>query len=503
MRKLILIIALTLLHSSIFSFQNQDNNYELRLRKAIELVFNFQFKEAEQKLLELSEINKSDSRPFLYLSNIYVWKFIGDQQKSDFEKFENFSKQTIQRAENILKTNRDDLWSFYSLSSIYGYRSLMYFMNRDYLDGLWSVKKSISWTDDLIKKNPNFYDGYLWRGIIYFSLHQVPSAFRSFLSIVGLEGDIKQGLKDIQLVSKKGDLAKVEANYFLSQFYSSSLNDNQKAYELLRDLSSKYPDNELFVYSTAVELIKLHRIDEAKTHLFRIVKNNSVEIKAIKELSYFLLGDCFFYQNEFKDAITYYEIFLNQYKQNQYKPTACFRAGLSFYFIDDNKKATYYLEKCTSINSKVSEDKFYQRYAKKILNSNFDQKILKIFLAWNYLRSGKFELAISRFDEILNSNKNNDLKIVLRYLIGLSYYKMNDTTNSKKNFNEVIRMNSKDELWAKAFAYLYLARLEFSSRNYQASDNYITKILDMDNFDFENSVKSQAKNLRERIKNNF
>ncbi len=119
------------------------------------------------------------------------------------KKFESYSKQTIERSENQLKTNPNDIWSYFSLSSIYGYRSIMYFLNRDYVDGLWSVRKSISWTDDLIKKNPDFIDGYLWRGIIYFSLHQVPSGVRGLLSIVGLKGDIKQGLKDLQLVSKK------------------------------------------------------------------------------------------------------------------------------------------------------------------------------------------------------------------------------------------------------------------------------------------------------------
>lgn len=99
----------------------------------------------------------------------------------------------------------------------------MYFMNRDYVEGLWAVKKSMSWSNELIQKNPDFYDGYLWRGIISFSLHQVPSTFRGLLSIIGFNGDIKQGLKEIQLVSRKGDFAKVEADYFLSQFYSSSL----------------------------------------------------------------------------------------------------------------------------------------------------------------------------------------------------------------------------------------------------------------------------------------
>ncbi len=504
MRKLfVTIFSILFCVSSLSAIQNQTNNYDTRLRKAIDLVFNFKFKEAEETLLELSEQNKTDARPLLYLSNIYVWKFIGDREKNDFEKFENYSKQTITRAENQLKRNPNDLWSYYSLSSVYGYRALMLFMNRDFIDGLWAVRKSISWTNDLIAVNPEFYDGYLWRGVFYFSLHQVPSAFRGLLSIVGFKGDIKQGLRDIQLVSRKGDLAKVEADYFLSQFYSSSLNDNQRAYELLKDLATKFPDNELFVYSTAVELIKLHKIDDAEKLLYRIVKNKSVEIDAIRELSNFLIGDCAFYNNNFSTAISNYESFVSDYNQNQYKPTAYFRSGVSSYFLNDKQQAKNYFEKSISLESRVSEDKFHQRYAKKILSSNFDEKLLKLFYGWNFLRAGKFESAISIFDEILNSNSNSDLKIVASYLKGLSYFKLNDSTNAKRVLRETLKFNTKDEMWAKAFANLYLARIEFNSKNYQSAENYISRIMDLSDFDFESSVKSQAKNLQERIKYNF
>lgn len=500
MRKITILILV--FYSTILAIQN-SNNYESKLRRSIDLVFNFRFKEAEQNLLELSMLNKSDSRPLLYLSNIYVWKFLGDQKNSDFEKFENYSNQTIERAENNLKNNLGDVWSYYSLSSIYGYRSLMFFLNRDYVNGLWSVRKSITWTDELLQKHPDFYDGYLWRGIIYFSMHQVPSTFRSLLSIIGFKGDIKQGLKDIQTVSQKGDIAKAEAQYFLSQFYSTSLNDNQKAYELLINLLSKYPDNEFFVYSIAIELMKLHRIDEAKNYLNQIIKNNSIEIDAIKELSYFLLGDCFFYQNDFKTAIENYELFLSNYNQSQYKPTASFRCGIGAYFLNNKEKANQFFKKAISFKSKNSEDHFYQRYAQKIVNSNFDDKIFKIFYGWNLLRSGKFESAIDIFNEILNSKSNQDLKIVAFYLKGLSYYKLNDSSNARKYLKETLKLDESDEIWAKAFSYLYLARIEFKSKNYQAAENYITILLKLNDFDFENSVHSQAKNLLERIKNNF
>lgn len=486
-----------------FAFSQNSNDYEINLKRSLDLVFNFKFKEAENHLIELSRLSSNDARPLLYLSNIYVWKYIGDKEKSDFEKFETLSKKTIDKAEEILKLDKNDLWAYFSLSSIYGYRALMFFMNRQYIDGLWAAKKSISWTNDLIELNPKFYDGYLWRGLFYFSLHQVPSSLKGLLSLIGLNGDINQGLKDIQLVASRGNFAKVEAMYFLSQFYSGSLNENQKAFVLLNELASKYPDNELFTYSAAVELIKLHRIDEAKHYLQKILSNNSVEISAVKELSYFLMGDCNFYQNNFSEAISNYYQFVKEYNQNQYKPTAHFRAAVAYYFLNNREKAKNNFEKAISIDSKLSEDKFHSRYAKKILNSNFDEIILKIFYAWNFLRSGQFKTSINYLDEILKSNLDNDKRIVVMYLKGLNYYKINDTVNAKKFLREAIQISSEDELWAKAFAYLYLARIEFNQKNFSSSENYISKILDLDDFDFENSVKSQAKNLQERIKNNF
>lgn len=252
-----------------------------------------------------------------------------------------------------------------------------------------------------------------------------------------------------------------------------------------------------------MELIKLHRLNEARVHLSRLINNNSIEIKAIKELSYFLLGDCFFYQNEFEKAVENYELFVSKYNQVQYKPTAYFRSGVASYFLNDKSKAKNFLEKASAIESKNSEDKFYQRYAKKIINSNFDEKILRIFYGWNLLRAGKFENAIDIFNGLLESKVSNDLKIVAAYLKGLSYYKLNDSTKARRFLKESLRFETTTEVWAKAFSYLYLARIEFNAKNYQAAENYIDQLMKLDDYDFENSVYSQAKNLLERIKNNF
>lgn len=55
--KRITTLILLIFCSSILANQN-SNNFESKLRNAIDLVFNFKFKEAEQNLLELSELKK-------------------------------------------------------------------------------------------------------------------------------------------------------------------------------------------------------------------------------------------------------------------------------------------------------------------------------------------------------------------------------------------------------------------------------------------------------------
>lgn len=482
---------LTFLHSP--GFQSNKNNYETQLTNAMELVFNFKFEKAESLLLQLSKENRIDPKPLLYISNIYVWKFIGDNNQNDFKKFETYSNETIERAKSTLKKDEKNYSALFTLSSIYGYRSIMFLMNKDYLDGLWSAKTSLSYADELIKKNPFFIDAYLWKGIFLAAISQIPETVKKILDVVGIEGDLSKGIEDLELVSKNGNFAKVEADYFLSQIYSLFLGENQKAYDLLKRLVNRFPDNSLFKYSFAVESMKLNRLEEAENNLIELIKSNSFQITAIRDLTFFLLGDCNFYQNEYSDAISYYEKFLITYKKNQYKPTASFRCGLSYMLSGDFEKGKKFLSKSLSIKSKIEEDKFYQRFASKILKNGVDEITQSIFISWNLIRDGNFNQAISRLNTLSNLDQDN-ISIVL-YLKGLASYRNQSYREAKELFLQVIQVNTKNELWTKGFSYLYLGRIEIKNNNIQSAIRYLEKIDDLENFDFQQSIKYQAKNL--------
>lgn len=493
MKYLLTLIFLLLTYSHSYTFQSDKNDYESQLSNAIELVFNFKFEKAESILLQLANENPKDARPLLYISNIYVWKFIGDNNQSDFKKFEFYSNETIDRAKSTLKKDDKNYSALFTLSSIYGYRSIMFLMNKNYFDGLWSAKTSLSYTDELIKKNPFFIDAYLWKGIFLASISQVPKTVKTILDIVGIEGNLTNGIKDLELVSNNGNLAKIEADYFLSQIYSSFLGKNELAYDLLKKLVEKFPYNSLFRYSLAVESMKLGRLDEAETNLRTLIKNNSFQINALQNFTFFLLGDCNFYKNEYSDAVSYYEKFLSSNKKDPYKATASFRCGLSYLLSGDVEKGKSFLDECLTFNSKNEEDKFYQRFASRILKNGLDETTKTIFVSWNMIRDGNYNQAISRLSNF--SNLNDDYKAIVLYLKGLSLYKSQALKEAKETFLQVLQINTKQEQWTKGFSYLYLGRIEIKNNNTRSALKYLEKIDELENMDFQQSIKYQAKNL--------
>ncbi len=482
---------MTFLHSS--GFQPSKNNYETQLLNAMEFVFNFKFEKAESLLLQLSKENQNDPRPLLYISNIYVWKFIGDNNQNDFRKFEFYSNETIERAKSKLKKDDKNYSALFTLSSIYGYRSIMFLMNKKYFDGLWSARTSLSYTDELIKKNPFFIDAYLWKGIFLASISQVPKTVQDILDIVGIESNLTNGIKDLELVSKNGNLAKIEADYFLSQIYSLFLGENELAYNLLKKLVEKFPDNSLFRYSLAVESMKLGRLGEAETNLKTLIKNNSFQIKSLQNLTFFLLGDCNFYQNKYLDAVDYYEKFLSSYKKDSYIATASFRCGLSYLLSGDVEYGKKFLKECLTFKSNNEEDKFYQRFASKILKNGLDEITKTIFVSWNMIRDGNYNQAISRLKNL--SSLDDDYKAIVFYLKGLALYKNQALKEAKETFLQVLQINTKQELWTKGFSYLYLGRIETKNNDTKSALRYLEKIDKLENMDFQQSIKYQAKNL--------
>lgn len=486
--------AIVSLFTVLFSVNILANDLDSSLKKAINYLFNFQFEKAEKELLIITKTQKNNTRAWLLLSNLYLWKFLSDQNKSDLEKFEYYANETINRANKLLKTNSNDLDVNYSITSIYGYKAFSKFFNKNYFEGLWYTKKSIDLTNDILSKNKYYYDAYFWQGMFNVFLSQIPKSIQKVLNIFNLSGNLIKGIEELELARAKSMYAKTEASYLLSQIYSSLLEENTKAYSILDELARSYSENELFKYSLAAELMKLNRTQEAKLLLLALYNKSNFKLKTIKSFTLFLLGDCHFYCSESNEAIKYYSLFLKYHSENNYKPTAMFRLAYSFLMLNDSTQANRYFSKLSTINSKNGEDKFYKRITENYLIGKYLNHFIDLILAANSIRCGNYESAISILQRVeLNSL---DIRSMTNYYIGLAYYYNGNISNASTYFLKNLYIKPENEKWTKAFSIYFLAKIELEKKNLSQA-SYLFKMLSkIKNYDFESYLTLLVKNIK-------
>ncbi len=475
------------------------DNYENILSEGLSYSYNLKFNEAESKFNYLIDNFKNDARAHVYRANLYVWQYLSDKRETDLKKFESYSDLTISVAENILIKNPKDADALFSLASIYGYRTLVFLFAKKYVDGIWSAKKCLSITEDLISSHPKYYDAYLWSGLFNFALSQIPGAFKFVLNVAGAHGDFNTGLKQIEIAALKSKFAEVEANYFLSQITSSYLNENQFSADYLLQLVNKYPNNSLFLYSLASEYIKLNRIDSAVALLDRVIELNNQKFQKVLNLTYFLKGDCYFFQNQFNLAKVFYQKFLDSPVDDDFKPTASFRLGLCYELKNQRDEAKKYYR--YSINSKgeSDDDLFAKRFCEIYLSRRIEPNEAAIFLAENLRQNGKYDYAIASFENVLTRNPNIEIKAKIFYNLGRIYFLRGETYLAKSYFEKAIRITLEEEKSIRQFSKYYLARIFVLHYEKEPARRLLDEILKENSYDYEKTLTIWCEALKNKI----
>jgi tetratricopeptide (TPR) repeat protein len=491
--------------SSILFFLNFNTNYSAadeyrqKLVEGVTQTFNFQFDNAERIFKELMKNNESDARSYVYMANIYVIQYLSDKRKSDFYQFEYYSEQAIKNAENSLKKNANDKDALYSLASINGYRTLVFLLTKKYIEGVWAAKKCLDYTNDLLEIDKNYIDAYLWKGLFDFALSQIPSSAKHVLKIVGIEGNFTDGIKGLRRTSENGILTSTEAKYFLSQIYSAYVNDNKTAEDLLQFLVEEFPKNILFKYSLASVKIKLRKIKEADELLNDILLNANTKFQNVVNLTYFLKGDCAYYQNHFNQAKPYYLRFIQKNSEENYKPTACFRLALSYELTGQKETAKGFFQMALDTKGETEDDIYSNRLANEYLKNGISSEEAQIILVGNYFQNNKFDLMVSSFDNLLKANASPEATQFMNFYFGKSNLEMNKLEEANKYFSKVSNDNGFRESWLIPYSKYYLGLINYKMGRKKETLERLNAAEKQSNYDFEKQLKAWVLSLKEII----
>jgi len=162
-------------------------------------------------------------------------------------------KQAQDLAQLRLKTNPDDPNALFSMSLSLGmqadYASLI---DKRQLDSLKKIRQADTYSKKLLKIAPDAADAYLGLGTANYFIGSQPILKRFFLVLVGIKGDKKAGIQQIELAADHGHYLRPFAKIMLAL---AALREKKPevARTQLHELVVEFPENPLF----ASELAKL------------------------------------------------------------------------------------------------------------------------------------------------------------------------------------------------------------------------------------------------------
>ncbi len=460
------------------------------VKKGLEYEYDFKWDKSEEVFHNIIERFPNDPRGYHYESGIYLWKYLSNQNESDFKDFILYSDSSISIAKEILDQHPKNIEILYTLGASYNYRAIAFIKAQKFLDAVWASKKSYTYLSETLKKDSLIYDAYLGLGLYNFAIGQIPNAFKWTLNLAGIQGNIEAGLKYIRLAAFKGNLSKVEAQYYLAQILSDFFADYNTSSKYLKNLIYRYPNNILFNYTYAVLEIKEHNLRGADKTLNSILRKDNHDFNQLISYSEFLKGDVFFKENQFDSAEVYYLNFLNSTLVNDYKGIAAFRLALSLEITGNRAEAIKYYKLTNQGNMDLEDDIYAKRKGEIYTNRTLAFTEIDAIKDENLIEDAKYKSAFDSLSYLLESIKTDRLKAeVYLYLSDASYY-MGKYDESLSFAMTAKVLNSDEERWIKPFACYYAARACKKLRNVNEMKNFIQEASKYSDFDYQKKLQN-------------
>ena len=454
--------------------------------------YQFEFQKAQEIYEEI--IQKFPNSPFAphYLSQNYLWFYLGSKDSLYKNLYKKYSGESLSKGELLYDQDEYNPKLNNLIGNIYLLKSMMYATEGNSVDAFWAINSSVSYFKDAVELDENYYDPYLGLGTIKYALSFVPGFMGWAISIAGLSGDKKEGLRLVKLAYDRSISSETEAAYHLAKIYTEYNAEYDSAKIYLDHLITDYPENILFLYQYSLLMIDLKDIEKAEGTLIKIIDADNEKFSQTNSFSIFLRAEIAYKQNDFNKAVHLYDKFLLSTKSIDYTGLAHLKVGLCFEMLGNSLLAKKYFILARNGNLDIPEDQKAKNESYLFYNKKFTENEKSIILVNNYFESGKYRKAIDTISEIDISKLDFDGVIKLGIIKAESYLLIGEIGNARettKYFQHDQRLSS-SSYYPEYF--LLLAQIKYADKNYVLSQEYL-------NSAFENCDKSDNKLMRQLI----
>jgi Protein of unknown function (DUF3808) len=464
-----------------------------------EQAYNMKFDAAEKIFDKYLSHNTASPYGYYYKAQLHFWIFLGSRDIKEYQTFLKLSDETQEKIDKILSKEPKNFRMICIAGNLASFRAMAEATINSSVDAFWSSKKAVKYFEESIELNPKYYDSYLGLGLFDYAMSFVPDFLKWAVNLTGLSSDKERGFRYIHTAYTKGIDVKTEAAFHLSKIYTDYLAGYDSAYIYLKELTAKYPSNQLFSYQYAVTLIKDGQLDRAMDILNRVIRQKILKLPQITALCYYRKGEIYFKKNKFKAAVGMYSLFLSNSKEVDFTGFAALNAAYCSKLMGDETGYRKFLLLTKNGNQDIFEDAYAKRRGEKYLNREILPSELNMIVLKNDLDAGKSKRVYDSLKSKIGGLENDDIKSV-----GLTYYaeaslKLGKYNETLRSADQVLTLKPNLEKWTYPLALVLKAKVKIAGGRKSETAELLKSAEQNNSYEFKDNIQAQIERLKRQL----
>jgi tetratricopeptide (TPR) repeat protein len=498
-RFLILAGAFVLLSLNSYS---QNYIYSENCRKAWESILNFEFGQARLALDAEKKAHPQNLFP-VYCENYidFLVLFTGEDQSA----FNVLKNRKSERIEILEKGDQNSPYYRYFLANIYLQWGFTRIKFGEYATAALELRKAYELLKENQKMFPDFVPNSLALGLLHAMIGVIPESYRWVTNLIGLEGSISGGLREIRSVLDHPDSdpfttgLKPIAFVFAAVLEVNLSKNKQAANDLIirfdnDPVLAKYKECPIIVYAKASVYLKTGKNESALALL------GSYHQPASAAHLWFL---SFFHGtallNKLDPAATSeFQLFLANFKGQNYLKTACQKIAWSSLIHGDTAKYSAYMLKIKTLGDKnIDEDKQAYAEAKEGLIPVVPLLKARLLFDGGYYSQATNILLNQKLSEYI---KNKRDFAEYNYRFGRIAHETGQTQKAIKYYSQAVSAGRDLPQYYAAGSALQLGLIYENQKKYREADSCYKICLSLDYTEYKTSLNQKAKAGVNRLK---
>lgn len=285
------------------------------IRAALHALYTLDFEEADRIFKTIEP--HAEEHPIVAFggASLHWWRLSVNVLEADEAESAPFIKavnRCIELSKKKISAGDQTGEGHMALGGAYGLLGRFQATTGEYMSAYFTGKKAIKFLRKSIKINPEMTDAYMGLGIFDYYVATLPAVVR-VLGFLG-KGDAKVGLEELETAATKGIYATTPSKLFLTEIYSTQEKMPEKAFALLGELKTEYPNSPFVHMLQMITLYNHNRIPEMEKEVaaYKAQIERGVYRKEFETNASFMAGMVSFKTKDWEASIKEYDTAIHQ-----------------------------------------------------------------------------------------------------------------------------------------------------------------------------------------------